>query len=135
MSLRRIKLIQRTSSTLRRAILPLEISALNKNQSSSTFLILVFSPSSSPSSLSARFDVKSDKGTTAIDIRPPLSEMLGSLRLNESEFDAILGKMSAPHQKITLAFDWKSTFDSEVVAKYCNLVSHDLHYTISTMYM
>jgi len=125
MSLRRIKLIQRTSSTLRRAILPLEISALNKNQSSSTFLILVFSPSSSPSSLSARFDVKSDKGTTAIDIRPPLSEMLGSLRLNESEFDAILGKMSAPHQKITLAFDWKSTFDSEVVAKYCNLTIVD----------
>ena len=123
MSLRRIKLIQRTSNTLQKAILPLEISALNKNQSSSTFLILSFLPTNNLSSLCARFDVKSDKGSASIDIRPPLCEMLGPLKLKESEFDTFTKKLSGPHQKMTSKFESHDEILFSIIEKFGNMVS------------
>ena len=129
MALRRIRILQRTSPTLRQAILPLEISALKKKQSSSTFLILSFLDSNNVSSLSARFEVKSDKGTTAIDIRPPLVEMLRKVRLNESEFENVINKLSGPHQKTASTFEWHETSDLfERSETNCNLVSLFLHH-------
>jgi len=121
-SIRRIRLIQRTSPTLRSAILPLEIPALKKQQSSSTLLTLSFSPTHIISSLSAKFDVKSDKSSTTLDIRPSLSEMLGKLKLKESEFYSMTKKYSGLHQKVSSTFVWDGGDRLwERIEKYCNL--------------
>lgn len=63
-------------------------------------MTLVFMGSQNISSLKAHFDFKTDKGSTAVDIRPSYAEMLEKLSMDKQKFDeTIEKKLYSPHQK------------------------------------
>jgi len=116
--LRRIKLFQTSTSTkttipTTRVSLPPEIPLLQHSQVSYTILTLQFaSPSDKEGAVHAKFDVKSDRGSTAMSIRPPLGEMLGSWNgmaggsggPEVMEFDEALERLQGIHQRSTASF-------------------------------
>lgn len=60
-----------------KVIVPPEISVLQKGQTSTVFIGITFESASDRDGVAmAKFDVKSDRGSTSIDIRPSIGEML-----------------------------------------------------------
>jgi AP-3 complex subunit beta len=71
-----------------KVILPPEISVLKKGQTSTASIGITFESASDRDGLAvAKFDVKSDRGSTSIDIRPSIGEMLDTPPKN-IDFDA-----------------------------------------------
>ena len=71
-----------------KVILPPEISVLKKGQTSTVFIGITFeSVTDRDGVVMAKFDVKSDRGSTSIDVRPSLGEMLDTPPKN-IDFDA-----------------------------------------------
>jgi len=52
-------------------------------------------------SLLARLEIKSDRGTNAIEIRPPLGEMLRPCRVGSDDFKGLFERMHGIHQRTT----------------------------------
>jgi len=116
--LRRIRIFKNsnTKATIptTRTSLPNEIELLQHSQISYSILTLQFaSASDREDAISARFDVKSDRGSTSMTIRPPLGEMLSSWnvigggssrRMNDGEFDMAVGRLQGIHQRSTASF-------------------------------
>lgn len=68
---------------------PQEIVALKKGQMTTAILGISFqSASDRDGALQARFDFKSDRGNTAVDIRPSLGDMLQPCRMTTKDFDS-----------------------------------------------
>lgn len=68
---------------------PQEIVALKKGQMTTAILAISFQSSSDrDGALQARFDFKSDRGSTAVDIRPSLGNMLQPCRIKTLDFDS-----------------------------------------------
>ena len=68
---------------------PHEIVALKTGQMTTATLGISFQSSSDrDGALQARFDFKSDRGSTAVDIRPSLGDMLQPCRIKTVEFDS-----------------------------------------------
>jgi hypothetical protein len=75
-----------------RAITPHEIPLLNKGMASTAFIGLMFATATDRDGVTvAKFDVKSDRGMTSIEVRPTLGELLNddaSRDMSQSDFDA-----------------------------------------------
>lgn len=99
------------------------------------------------SSLKAHFDFKTDKGSTAVDIRPSYAEMLEKLSMEKQKFDeTIEKKLYSPHQKTESTLSNVSSSSSKKpilnqdgvlsdeakrnVQKFANLVSQFLMFPI-----
>jgi len=79
-----------------RAVTPPEIPALKQKMASTVFIGLTFASASDRDGVTvAKFDVKSDRGSTSIEVRPTLGELLNeeeTKNMSQSDFDAaILG--------------------------------------------
>lgn len=88
-----MRIIQRSgthgSIGTRNVVIPQEIMALKKGEMTTAILGLSFqSASDRDGALQARFDFKSDRGNTPVDIRPSLGDMLQPCRMNQAEFDS-----------------------------------------------
>lgn len=77
-----------------KAVIPPEIPALKKGMASSVFVGLTFASASDRDGVTvAKFDVKSDRGSTSIEIRPTLGELLNNeatKNISQSDFDAAI---------------------------------------------
>ncbi len=104
-AIRRIHLAQRkvtTSGTVptTRVKIPQEISSLDSSKISLAVIGLESAQASSKDgSILAKFDVKCDRGTTQIEIRPPLAETIQPIYMAKSEFVSLADKMHDIHQR------------------------------------
>ncbi|KAL7539414.1 hypothetical protein ACHAXR_009260, partial [Thalassiosira sp. AJA248-18] len=98
-TLRHVRIIHRggTSGGIispSKAVTPPEIPALKKGMASTIFIGLTFASSSDRDGVTvAKFDVKSDRGTTSIEVRPTLGELLiddATKMISQSDFDAAI---------------------------------------------
>jgi len=136
--LRRIRLIQRGVSgsgihSLHRVKLPQEVGALKQDKKCTLMLGLEFGTNSEKDgNLTAKFDVKSDRGSISIAIRPPLGEMLVPCKMSRDEFNAFVEKMQGIHQRSVHSFSLQNNvrgktildqYDSlpDVINKHANL--------------
>eukprot|EP00984_Skeletonema_dohrnii_P019666 scaffold9453_cov84-Skeletonema_dohrnii-CCMP3373.AAC.3 len=92
-TLRHVRIVHRRgasggSISASKVILPPEISVLKKGQASIVFIGITFESATDRDGVAlAKFDVKSDRGSTSIDIRPSIGEMLDTPPEN-IDFDA-----------------------------------------------
>ncbi len=92
-SLRHVRIVHRSgtsggSISPSKVILPQEISVLKNGQASIVFIGITFESATDRDGVAlAKFDVKSDRGSTSIDIRPSIGEMLDTPPKN-IDFDA-----------------------------------------------
>jgi len=92
-SLRHVRIVHRRgasggSISPSKVILPPEISVLKKGQASIVFIGITFETATDRDGVAlAKFDVKSDRGSTSIEIRPSIGEMLDTPPKN-IDFDA-----------------------------------------------
>jgi len=115
-----------------KAITPPEIPVLNKGMASSVFIGLTFATATDRDGITvAKFDVKSDRGMTSIEVRPTLGELLNDEAprdMSQSDFDTkisgLLGiqRTSSPFTFAPMKAD---DFDSlpRKVLQHMNLVS------------
>jgi len=103
--LRRIRIIQRGGGGgasvvgLRRVVVPPEISELKKDQMAILVLGVEFvSASDKDGAMHGKFDLKSDRGTNPLDVRPPLAELLQPAKISKSEFDGYLQRLQGFHR-------------------------------------
>jgi hypothetical protein len=134
-TLRRVRMIQRggTGIAPKRVIVPQEVGALKKDQMSAVVLGLDFASLSDKDGASmARFDIKSDRGSNSIDVRPPLGEILQPCVLSSTKFDNIMQRFKGIHQKVVSTFKLNSDGGGlkeeykdlpRKILKQCNLVS------------
>ena len=75
-----------------KVITPPEIPVLKKGMASTLFIGMTFASATDRDNVTvAKFDIKSDRGTTAIEVRPSLGELLNdsaTKSLSHSDFDA-----------------------------------------------
>jgi hypothetical protein len=80
----------------------------------------------------AKFDVKSDRGTTPIEIRPTLGEFLDASKIksiSQDEFDKTVNEMHGIHQRSTSTFSLPPMDEashkniSSAILQHFNLVS------------
>ena len=113
-----------TVPTTRTAI-PQEIDMLNSSELSYAMVGLEFAQvSEKDGAILARFDVKCDRSSTSIDIRPPLAELLvGSTSAKEiSDFDETMQQLQGIHQRTISKID-SSSIKGEVSTFYDDLPS------------
>jgi AP-3 complex subunit beta len=96
--LRRIKIIQRSAASgaiaPRRVVFPPEISALEKGKMAMLVLGVEFTASSDKDgSMHGKFEVKSDKGSSPLDVRPPLGELLQPVKMSKNEFEGYIQRL------------------------------------------
>ena len=96
--LRRVRIVSRSTTSgyvgPKRTAVPPEIAALGKDQMTVAIVGLEFaSMSDREGSLQARLDIKSDRGSNPLDLRPPLTELVQPLLLNGNAFDENLSRM------------------------------------------
>lgn len=88
-------------------IAPPEILALKKGQISTISLGIAFGSATDKDGVCvAKFDVKSDRGTTPIEIRPSLGEFLDPKKtsISQQDFDKTVDEMNGIHQRATATF-------------------------------
>jgi hypothetical protein len=75
-----------------KAITPPEISVLNKGMASTVFIGLTFATATDRDGVTvAKFDVKSDRGMTSIEVRPTLGDLLtddSPRDMSQSDFES-----------------------------------------------
>ena len=109
--IRRIKLLQRTAAgnsvSIIRTVIPQELDVLEKSHMSLTILGLEFAHTSDKDGvMQARFDVKCDRSTTTVDIRPPLAELITPNHdVEASDFCAAIDKLQGIHQRAVTKID------------------------------
>lgn len=110
-TLRHVRIIHRQGSSSgviapSRVIAPPEILALKKAQVSTVSLGIAFASATDKDGMSvAKFDVKTDRGTTPIEIRPSLGEFLANTEsIDEATFDKYVEDMHSIHQRATSTF-------------------------------
>lgn len=91
--LRRVRIIQRSNTTgsigTRQVVIPQEIVALKKGEMTTATLGMSFQTASDrDGALQARFDFKSDRGSSAVDIRPTIGDMLRPCRMSAADFES-----------------------------------------------
>lgn len=90
-----------------RAVTPPEIPALKQNMASIVFIGLTFASASDRDGVTvAKFDVKSDKGSTSIEVRPTLGELLNeeaTKPMSQPDFDAAISGLQGI-QRISSTF-------------------------------
>lgn len=106
--LRRIKIIQRSAASgaiaLRRVVIPPEISVLEKGKMAILVLGVEFTASSDKDgSMHGKFEVKSDKGSGPLDVRPPLGELLQPAKMSKSDFEASIQRLQG-FNRVTSSF-------------------------------
>ena len=93
-----------------RISVPQEISSLDEAKVSYAILGLEFAHASDKdASLHTKFDVKCDRGTTLIDICPPLAETITSSSFSRSDFDSALNSLRGIHQQAKGSFTLSPT--------------------------
>lgn len=114
-----------------RVITPPEISALKKGKVSTVSLGITFASSTDRDGLSvAKFDVKSDKGSTPIEVRPTLGEFLDAAKtksISQSDFDKAVGEMQGIHQRTTSTFSL-SPVDSAAYQNIPNIIVQNFNF-------
>ena len=139
--LRRIRLIQRSAGgggtfSPRRLSLPLEISVLKSGQSSTVLLGLEFAEKSDKDKVFlSKLEVKSDRGTNTVEIRPPLAETVLPYRMKKTEYEAAASRLQSITQRTVSSFSLKATGGSstqqlhaklpQIVVKSANLYPVD----------
>lgn len=111
-TLRHVRIVHRQGSSSgviapSQIIAPPEILALKKGQVSTLSLGISFGSSTDKDGVSvAKFDVKSDRGTTPIEIRPTLGEFLDPTKtdISQNDFDKTVDEMNGIHQRATATF-------------------------------
>ena len=111
-SLRHVRIVHRggVSSGVvspSKAIVPPEINILKKGMASSLFIGLVFASATDRDGVTvAKFDVKSDRGNTSIEVRPTLGELLNDEPSKDMSLPDFDSKMSKLHgiQRIASTF-------------------------------
>ena len=96
--LRRVRIVSRSTTSgyvgPKRTAVPPEIAALGKDQMTLAIVGLEFaSVSDREGSLQARWDIKSDRGSNPLDLRPPLTELVRPFELNVKTFDDNMSRM------------------------------------------
>ena len=96
--LRRVRIVSRSTTSgyvgPKRTAVPPEIAALGKDQMTVAMVGLEFaSVSDREGSLQARWDIKSDRGSNPLDLRPPLTELVRPFELNVKTFDDNMSRM------------------------------------------
>lgn len=91
--LRRVRIIQRSNTTgsigTRQVVIPQEIVALKKGEMTTATLGMSFQTASDrDGALQARFDFKSDRSSSAVDIRPTIGDMLRPCRMSAEDFQS-----------------------------------------------
>lgn len=107
-TLRRVRVVSRSTTSgnigPKRSVLPQEILALNKDMMTMVILGVEFASASDRNgTLQARFDLKSDRGSHPLDLRPPLTELVKPLVLNASAFDENMNRLQG-FQRVTSKF-------------------------------
>jgi AP-3 complex subunit beta len=111
-TLRHIRIVHRPSTSsgmisTSKVVSPPEIPALKTGKASSVFIGLTFSSTTDRDGVAlAKFDIKSDRGSTSIEIRPTLGEFMDSSKvtMSQSEFDSKVADLHGIHQRITSTF-------------------------------
>ena len=110
--MRHIRIVHRggTSSGIispSKVITPPEIPVLKKGMASTLFIGLTFASATDRDGVTvAKFDVKSDRGTTSIEVRPTLGQLLNdsaTKSLSQSDFDSAISSLQGI-QRITSTF-------------------------------
>ena len=123
-AIRRINLMQKKFSKsgvipTTRISVPQEISSLDSSKVSFTTVGLEFAQASDKDgAILAKFDVKCDRGTTSIDICPPLAETLQEFKMSRSDFDAASSKLHGIHQQAKASFNLPSGSGGNVKSYY-----------------
>lgn len=122
-----------------KAITPPEIPVLSKGMASTVFIGLTFTTATDRDGVTvAKFDVKSDRGMTSIEVRPTLGELLcDDVPRDMSEFDFDT-KISGLHgiqrtsSSYTLSAMNTDDFDSlsRTILQHLNLVSDSTSFFI-----
>lgn len=91
--LRRVRVVQRSGTSgsigARHVVTPQEIAALKKGETTTATLGISFQTASDrDGALQARFDFKSDRGSSAVDIRPSIGYMLQPCRISSKDFES-----------------------------------------------
>ena len=110
-TLRHIRIVHRggTSSGIispSKVITPPEIPVLKKGMVSTLFIGITFASATDRDGVTvAKFDVKSDRGTTSIEVRPSLGDLLlnDTKCLSQSDFDTAVSSLHGI-QRITSTF-------------------------------
>jgi len=111
-TLRHVRIIQRGgtsggSISPSKVITPPEFPALKTGMASTVFIGITFATATDRDGVAvAKFDVKSDRGTTSIEIRPTLGELLNddeTETMSQTEFDAVISGLQGI-QRISMTF-------------------------------
>lgn len=123
-TLRHVRIIQRggTSGGMispSKVITPSEFPALKKGMASNVFVGIVFASASDRDGVAvAKFEVKSDRGTTSIEVRPTLGELLrddATKSTSQPAFDAAVSRLHGI-QRISSTFALKATTRNEIIS-------------------
>lgn len=131
-SLRHVRIIHRggVSSGVvspSKAIVPPEIIFLKKGMASSLFIGLVFASATDRDGITvAKFDVKSDRGNTSIEVRPTLGELLNDEKCKDmslSDFGFKVSKLQGI-QRIASTFRLSPMNEDRFINLPCTIMQH-----------
>lgn len=110
-ALRRIKLMHHvkhgTCIALKHCVTPQEISMLNASDVSLNVLGLEFTEmSDKDKAMTTRFDIKSDRGISSVDICLPLGELIHCISMDEYDFDNAIEKLNNMHHRTRSSFSF-----------------------------
>mmetsp|Transcript_25298 Transcript_25298/g.48335 ORF Transcript_25298/g.48335 Transcript_25298/m.48335 type:complete len:1384 (+) Transcript_25298:115-4266(+) len=123
-TLRHVRIIQRggTSGGMispSRVITPPEFPAMKKGMASTVFIGITFASTSDRDGVAvAKFDVKSDRGTTSIEVRPTLGELLNddaTKNMSQPDFDAAVSGLQGI-QRISSTLTLKANIDDKMLS-------------------
>lgn len=103
--IRRIRMNVRSSGNavnnlVKKVILPQEVPILKTGEMTIVNVIVeYFAISTKDGALSVKLELKSDKGSFPLEIRPPLGELMIPLRINETDFDFACKRFHGVHHK------------------------------------
>ena len=127
--IRRIRVLQRSSSSTsshiapKRVAVPNEIASLKQGQMSNVMLGIDFASSSDrDDSLMARFDIKFNGGSTPVELRPSLGQLLQPCDRNLSDFHSGMSKLQGFNRVAnTFQLSDASFLTTEWIRKQANL--------------
>lgn len=123
-----------------RVITPPEIPVLKKGMASTVFIGLTFASATDRDGVTvAKFDVKSDRGNTSIEVRPTLGELLddeSTKNMSRSDFDSKMLRLQGI-QRISSTFSLSPMSEERfinlpiTVLQYMNVVSTKFYCSLS----
>ena len=121
--LRRVRVISRSTTSghvaPKRSVVPPEITALAKDKMTIAILGMEFaSVSDREGDLQGRFDLKSDRGSNPLDLRPPLGELLQPLAIKANAFEQGMNRLQGFQRVIStfsLPAEKMSTLDLAIL--------------------